>query len=138
MSDRQLANKIYRLGHIERRLVDHELAPFGLRMNHARVLHYIQRHPGCRQKDVAAYLNYQPASLTNLIKFLEKRAMIIRQADPNNGRQKQLFLLDKGKEAVSKSNRIFDNINQLIGDIDPEFEKILDQKIKYLEQFLDQ
>ena len=64
--------------------------------------------------------------------------MIIRQADPNNGRQKQLFLLDKGKEAVSKSNRIFDNINQLIGDIDPEFEKILDQKIKYLEQFLDQ
>lgn len=137
MPDRQLANKIYRLGHIERRLVDHELAPFGLRMNHARVLHYIQRHPGCMQKDVAAYLDYQPASLTNLIKFLEKRAMLVRHPDPHNGRQKQLFLLDKGRQALSKSNHVFDQVNELIGDIDPEFEKILDQKIKYLEQFLD-
>ena len=136
MIEKQLANKIYRLGHIERVLIDRELAPVGLRMNHARVLHYIDQHPGCHQKEVADYLDYQPASLTNLINFLEKRAMLVRKTDPQNGRQKQLFLCQKGKEVTAKTDKIFNNLNELIGDLDPQLEHTLDKKIKYLEELI--
>lgn len=136
MTKHQLANKIYRLGHIERVLIDKELAPVGLRMNHARVLHYIDQHPGCLQKDVANYLDYQAASLTNLINFLEKRAMLVRKADPQNHRQKQLFLLAKGRAVTKKTDHVFAELNDLVGDIDPQLEQVLDKKIKYLEQFI--
>lgn len=136
MTDQQLANKIYRLGHIERVLVDKELAPLNLRMNHARVLHYIDRHPGCLQKDVAGYLDYQAASLTNLINFLAKRQMLVRKVDPQNGRQRQLFLLEKGKQAVEKSDTVFVKLNKLVGDLDPQLGQALDEKIAYLEKFI--
>ena len=134
MAENELANAIYRLGHLERVLVDKELAPLNLRMNHARVLHFIDEHPGCLQKDVAEYLNYQAASLTNLINFLEKRKMLVREVDPQNGRQRQLFLLDKGKEAVKKSDAVFAKLNKLVGDLDPKLEQIINEKIKYLEK----
>lgn len=136
MADQQLANKIYRLGHIERVLVDRELSPLNLRMNHARVLHFIDQHPGCLQKEVADYLDYQAASLTNLINFLEKRKMLVRKVDPQNGRQRQLFLLDSGKQAVTKSDAVFAKLNRLVGDFDPDLVNKLDQKITYLEDFL--
>lgn len=136
MAKKELANAIYRLGHIERVLVDRELAPLNLRMNHARVLHFIDEHPGCLQKDVAEYLDYQAASLTNLINFLEKRKMLVRVVDPQNGRQRQLFLLDEGKNAVKKSDSVFTKLNQLMGDLDPQLEKVINEKVKYLERFL--
>lgn len=134
MAKNELANAIYRLGHLERVLVDKELAPLNLRMNHARVLHFIDEHPGCLQKDVSEYLDYQAASLTNLINFLEKRKMLVREVDPQNGRQRQLFLLDKGKEAVKKSDAVFAKLNKLVGDLDPKLEQIINEKIKYLEK----
>lgn len=136
MAEQELANQIYRLGHIERVLVDRELGPLNLRMNHARVLHFIDQHPGCLQKEVADYLDYQAASLTNLINFLEKRKMIVRKVDPQNGRQRQLFLLDAGKKAVKKSDAVFAKLNKLVGDLDPELAQILDEKIKYLEEII--
>lgn len=136
MAEQQLANKIYRLGHIERVLVDRELGPLNLRMNHARVLHFIDQHPGCLQKEVADYLDYQAASLTNLINFLERRKMLVRKVDPQNGRQRQLFLLDAGKKAVKKSDAVFAKLNKLVGDLDPDLGNKLDQKIAYLENLL--
>lgn len=136
MQDQHLANQIYRLGHLERILVDRELVPYNLRMNHARVLHYIDQHPGCLQKDVAEYLNYQPASLTNLINFLEHRSMLERRSDPHNGRQKNLYLLPQGKEITKKTDRIFDHLNELIGDVDPQLTKLLVNKINLLEQLI--
>lgn len=136
MAEQQLANKIYRLGHIERVLVDRKLGPLNLRMNHARVLHFIDQHPGCLQKEVADYLDYQAASLTNLINFLERRKMLVRKVDPQNGRQRQLFLLDAGKKAVKKSDAVFAKLNKLVGDLDPDLGNKLDQKIAYLENLL--
>lgn len=130
--DHSLANKIYRLGQLIHTLMNQELAPFDLRFNHARVLHYISEHPGCTQKEIGEYLVYQPASLTNLIKLLEKKQMIERRRNPNNNREKNLYLLDKGKRIVQKSDVSFEHLNALIGEINPETEKQLQDKIDYL------
>lgn len=138
MVNQELANQFYRLGHIERVLVDRELAPLNLRMNHARVLHFIDQHPGCLQKEVANYLDYQAASLTNLINFLEKRKMLVRKVDPENGRQRQLYLLEAGKQAVTKSDAVFAKVNHLVDDLDPRLSAVLEEKIKSLENILGQ
>lgn len=132
----QLANTIYRLGHIERILIDRELAPYHLRMNHARVLNYINHHPGSSQIELAHYLDYQQASLTNLINQLERKQMIIRHSDPKNGRLKRLFLLENGKKLVKRTDKIFDNLNDLMKDIDPEVDQFLEEKVDYLRKEL--
>lgn len=132
----ELANTIYRLGHIERILIDRELAPYNLRMNHARVLNYINRHPGCSQIELARFLDYQQASLTNLIKQLEKKKMIIRKNDPENGRLKRIYLLDNGKKLLTITDQVFDDLNELMVDIDPKFNRMLEEKITYLRKKL--
>ncbi len=89
-------------------------------MSHAHVLRYIQKHPGCIQKEVADYLFYQPASFTNVVKLLEKRNMIERRPDPTNSLKKQLFLLPAGKEVLDQVNDAFDDVNKLVGTVDSE------------------
>lgn len=94
-------------------------------------------HPGSLQKDVAKFLDYQQASLTNLITQLEKRQMVERRPDPDNGRQKRLYLLPKGKEVRQKTDKVFADLNDVIGEINPEINHLLNEKIKYLRQKID-
>ncbi|KOH01893.1 MarR family transcriptional regulator [Lactobacillus johnsonii 16] len=118
MRKRPLANLLYHIGKLENLLINQRLASINLRMTHAHVLRYIQKHPGCIQKEVADYLFYQPASFTNVVKLLEKRKMIERRADPNNGLKKQLFLLPAGIEVLRQVNDAFEEVNQLVGTVD--------------------
>lgn len=120
MRKRPLANLLYHIGKLENLLINQRLASINLRMTHAHVLRYIQKHPGCIQKEVADYLFYQPASFTNLVKLLEKRKMIDRRADPNNGLKKQLFILPAGEEVLNQVNEAFEEVNQLVGKVDPD------------------
>ncbi|OYR99231.1 MarR family transcriptional regulator [Lactobacillus taiwanensis] len=120
MRKRPLANLLYHIGKLENLLINQKLASINLRMSHAHVLRYIQKHPGCIQKEVADYLFYQPASFTNVVKLLEKRNMIERRPDPTNGLKKQLFLLPAGKEVLDQVNDAFDDVNKLVGTVDSE------------------
>lgn len=99
-------------------------------MTHAHVLRYIEKHPGCIQKEVAEYLIYQPASFTNVVKLLEKKQMIERKVDPNNHLKKQLYLLPAGKAVLKKVNSAFEELNETIGNVDSDtlskLEKISD------------
>ena len=100
MRKRPLANLLYHIGKLENLLINQRLSSINLRMTHAHALRYIQKHPGCIQKEVAEYLFYQPASFTNVVKLLEKKQMIERRPDPKNGLKKQLFLLPAGKDVL--------------------------------------
>ena len=116
MRKRPLANLLYHIGKLENLLINQRLASINLRMTHAHVLRYIQKHPGCIQKEVADYLFYQP----NVVKKKKKRKMIERRADPNNGLKKQLFLLPAGVEVLRQVNDAFEEVNQLVGTVDPD------------------
>lgn len=120
MSDikKPLSNLIYHIGRLENIFINQRLESVNLRMSHAHLLKFVKRHPGCIQKELAKDLTYQAGSLTNILKTLEKREMLIRKKDPNNGLQKQIFLLPKGKEVLKVVDQAFEELNQLIGKID--------------------
>src|SRR5699024_2324966 len=120
MRKRPLANLLYHIGKLENLLINQRLASINLRMTHAHVLRYIQKHPGCIPKEDADYLFYQPASFTNVAKLLEKRKIMDRRADPNNRLKKQLFLLPAGVEVLRQVNDAFEEVNQLVGTVDPD------------------
>lgn len=128
MRKRPLANLLYHIGKLENLLINQRLSSINLRMTHAHALRYIQKHPGCIQKEVADYLFYQPASFTNVVKLLEKKQLIERRPDPKNGLQKQLFLLPAGKDVLKQVNDAFEEVNELVNSVSPntlaELEKI--------------
>lgn len=118
LQKRPPSNLIYHIGRLENVFINQKLESVNLRMSHAHLLKFVKRHPGCIQKELARDLTYQPGSLTNILKTLEKREMIIRKKDPTNGLQKQIFLLPQGEKVLKVVDQAFEELNELIGELD--------------------
>lgn len=131
-----LARQFYQIGRLEVVYINEHLAKHQLRMEHVQLLHYVALHPGCRQKDAAKYLQYQPASLTNLLKKLEAEGLIKRQVDLQNRHQKKIFLLKRGQQVLANINDHFNTLNDLIQKIDLSQPNALKQLIDQLVQFV--
>lgn len=138
LQKRPPSNLIYHIGRLENVFITQKLESVNLRMSHAHLLKFVKLHPGCIQKELAKDLTYQPGSLTNILKTLEKREMIIRKKDPHNGLQKQTFLLPKGEKALKVVDQAFEELNKLIGEIDVHTYKQLLQISKHMDQALNE
>lgn len=75
---------------------------------HFPALRFIMEHEGCTQTCLAEFLCITPPSVASLIKRLEKSEFIKRQEDKSNLRQKNLFITQKGIDAVRECENIFD------------------------------
>ncbi|XRG79856.1 MarR family transcriptional regulator [Rossellomorea sp. GAMAL-10_SWC] len=74
-----------------------------------RMISYIAEHQdrGLIQKDLADAFNRRGASITSMLQGLEKNGYIGRKIQADNERQKQIFVLDKGKEIVNQIDDLF-------------------------------
>lgn len=106
------AELIYQIGQLEGQIIHSELSGMGIRMEHARLLHYVSEVPGTNQVNLANYLNVQAGTLTNMIKKLEKQNLITRRIDSSDTHQRQVFLLPEGEKAAKKVNQIFLQLNE--------------------------
>ncbi|MDN2453265.1 MarR family transcriptional regulator [Lactobacillus sp. UCMA15818] len=111
------AELIYQIGQMEGQIIQYCLADIGIRMEHARLLHYVSDVPGTNLVNLANYLNVQPATLTNMIKKLEKQELIIRHVDPDDSHQRQLFLLPQGEVVAKQINAIFHELNDVVDEV---------------------
>lgn len=127
------AELIYQIGQLEGQIIQHRLADIGIRMEHARLLHYVNDVPGTNLVNLADYLNIQPATLTNMIKKLEKQELVCRYVDPSDSHQRQLFLLPKGEVAAKKINTVFHELNEIVEDVHLENSVELTKLLKILE-----
>ncbi|WP_321388282.1 MarR family transcriptional regulator [uncultured Enterococcus sp.] len=98
------------------------LKKIGLNVQQARTLNYIFANPGTIQKGLAAYLGKQDATITNLLKSLEKKQLILRKIPDDNERQKQLYLTEKGSATVEKIQALFSELEQTLSDLLSEAE----------------
>jgi MarR family transcriptional regulator, organic hydroperoxide resistance regulator len=62
------------------------------------VIRLIGRFPGISAGRLATALHLHPSTLTGVLKRLEKRGLIGRQADPEDGRRALFVLTDQGKK----------------------------------------
>lgn len=110
---------IYRMGLAEEVFVNNQLKQHKVTISYARILKYVESHPGCVQKSVADELHYQPASLTNMLKRMEKLGMISRKLESGAfPHMKRIYLLEYGHQIVTSVNDSFDKLNRLIGTVD--------------------
>lgn len=111
------AELIYQVGQLEGQIIQRQLADIGIRMDHARLLHYVGETPGTNQVRLAKYLNVQPATLTNMIKKLEKQNLVVRRIDPEDSHQRQVFLLPQGEETAGKITKTFHQLNDIVASV---------------------
>lgn len=130
-----LLEQLYSIHTLQQEHIQKRLKKIGLTIQQARTLNYVATYSGTIQRNVAAYLGKQDATVTNLLKTLEKQEYIIRKIPDDNERQKKLYLTAKGTTIVKKVQAIFIDLEEQLSTILSEKNKnTLRQSLKILEQ----
>ena len=89
---------------MEQRVKDMDISP-----QQGRMISYIVQNEdkGLIQKDLAEVIQRRGASITSMLQGLEKKGYIERRIPENNERQKNIFVLPKGKALVDETNAAF-------------------------------
>ena len=74
-----------------------------------RMIAYIAQNEdkGLIQKDLAQVFQRRDASITSMLQGLEKKGYIERRIPKNNERQKNIYVLPKGKALIGQTNEAF-------------------------------
>lgn len=123
-NDLSLSEMIHRLEQLQQEFVHTKLKKLSLNTSQARALNFIAENPTAIQKNLADYLNKSDATTTNLLKGLEKKALLVRKISPSSGRQKELFLTASGERQVLAITEIFAALDQKVGVLLQPQEKI--------------
>lgn len=75
-----------------------------------RTLMYIQANPGIIQRELADNFHLRNASVTNMLKNLERDGYIERKQDEKSARIKRIYITDLGKQQVVEIEKKFDAI----------------------------
>ena len=97
-----------------------ELAPeLDITPQQAHTLFYIEKHAGLIQRELGDHFHLRNASVTSMVKNLERDGYIIRKADQESARIKRIFLTKKGEEKTNEVKEIFDKAYlQIISRLD--------------------
>ena len=68
------------------------------------VIRMIGRFPGISAGEVSELLHVHPSTLTGVLKRLEQRGLVVRRADPADGRRALLELTAKGRRVDATRN----------------------------------
>ncbi len=88
------------------------VGPLGIHPGQPPLLHYIQDHPGCTQKEAADELDVTPASAAASLKRLEKAGLVERKTDDKDARRNCLYLTPEGTARLTEHRRIFDALDK--------------------------
>ncbi|VDG24301.1 MarR family winged helix-turn-helix transcriptional regulator [Lactiplantibacillus mudanjiangensis] len=101
----------------------------------ARTLAYIEQHPGAIQRELAEAFKRRGASMSNMLKILERDGYIERRRSADNDRVKVLYLTELGHQTVAavtsvlkaSEDKLVENLSQQ--DIDELMTQL--KKIKF-------
>ncbi|WP_221637327.1 MarR family winged helix-turn-helix transcriptional regulator [Listeria booriae] len=123
LSENELSEKIYTLSLLQQDYISKRLKGIHLNVLQAKSLNYVSVNSGTIQKDLANYLGKQNATVTNILKELEKKQLIYREIPKDNERQKKIFLTSGGEQLVG-------DVQQAFADLNREMEQIISAKEK--------
>ncbi|EUJ44082.1 MarR family winged helix-turn-helix transcriptional regulator [Listeria riparia] len=123
LGENELSEKIYMLSLLQQDYISKRLKGIHLNVLQAKSLNYVSVNSGTIQKDLANYLGKQNATVTNILKELEKKQLIYREIPKDNERQKKIFLTSGGEQLVGEVQQAFADLNQ-------EMEQVISAKEK--------
>ena len=96
-----------------------EIKSLGINSQQGRMIKYIYEHQndGLIQKDIAEAFNRKSATITSMLQGLEKKGYIERRIPKDNERQKNIYVLKKGEDLISDTEKVFSNLEKEISNI---------------------
>lgn len=84
-----------------------------------RCLRSMTENESLNNKEIAERMNLSPSRLTRIIDGLVKKGYVKREIQPNDRRNMQVYLSEKGIDFVKQLNRAYINIHtQILSEID--------------------
>lgn len=77
-------------------------AEVGVPDSYRMVLSYLRRHPGANQKEIAAFRNITTASVSQIVKEMQLRGYLRKEADPDDQRYVRLYLTERGEACAEE------------------------------------
>ncbi len=116
----------------------HELTP-----EHWGLLNMIAKSPGARQTQLAESLGKDKPNVSRILATLEKKGLLLREADPRDRRSHRLILTPAGETLLAELTPLvaayLDRIFSPLDDVDYEiFMKVLRQVGSRLDEFLNE
>lgn len=110
-------NRLLRLYMIQtQRFIMQQTSSLQVTPQQAHTLAYIKKHPGLIQRELSDFFHLRNASVTNMVKNLERDGLIERKVDPNSARNKRIYLTEKGDRIAQEIEDQMDSLNQQIVD----------------------
>lgn len=114
---------------------DSNLMQYDITNQQARVVGFIgeKQEEGVtvNQKDIELYLDITSASVSNLLRGLEKKGFIERIRSSSDDRAKEISLTLKGRELITTFNSVFSEIeNKIVQEMTEEQKKLFLELLK--------
>ncbi|RKX43440.1 MAG: hypothetical protein DRP64_08205 [Verrucomicrobia bacterium] len=109
-------------GRLIERALEEELAPEGLHHGQGRILLNIGSAGAITQADLARLMDIKPATVTNMLKPLEKKRLVKRKLDAKTNRAVIVSLTAKGESACVQIKSAWNRIEERMREDLPETE----------------
>jgi DNA-binding MarR family transcriptional regulator len=78
----------------------------------SRLLLYLQRYPGCRQVEIADWLEITPVTVGRMLDRLEKRGLVRRESDPDDRRVFRVHLDDSARPHMARLDALVERTGE--------------------------
>jgi DNA-binding MarR family transcriptional regulator len=83
------------------------LEGLGLYRGQPPVLHALWEREGLAHSELATRLHVQPATITKMIKRMEKAGFVVRRSDPRDQRVSRVYLTDAGRAIQAEVRQVW-------------------------------
>lgn len=114
MASPPLQSRVFWLMHrivaLHKLRLQRKTAPLGMFAGQMPLLLYVDRHPGCTQRDIAEALGVSTPSVATSIKRMQKAGMLQKLADEADMRCNKISLTARAQETVKTGQRLFNEV----------------------------
>lgn len=101
---------MHRMVALHKLRLQRKTAPLGMFAGQMPLLLYVERHPGCTQRDIAEALGVSTPAVATSVKRMQKAGMLEKLADEADMRCNKISITAKAQEMVKTGQRLFNEV----------------------------
>ena len=134
---RTITHRLAQAAHAYRVRAGSQLSRVNLHSGQETLLKELSTADGMSMSDLAAALGVQPPTVTKMISRLAAQDYVERRAAPGDGRQAQVFLTERGRDAIGQIDKLWKRIEKTsLAGIDDKDRKRLRKLLRQVERNL--
>lgn len=137
-SNTELETLFFRVGKSHRKVAGRLLDEHCFHRGQTPLIFALSQEDGRSNSELAELMEVTPATITNMVKRMEKAGFVIRKGDPADERVKRVWLTEQGKGKVEDLRDVVTNLERIsfgnfTDDEKDQFKKLMEKILINLE-----